>query len=59
MSDDDFDDFPETHLDDDEYAAYLEREFDADGGVRAGPPVARFILMLIVLLSLVILLLFL
>ena len=56
--DDDFDDLPETHLDDDAYDDFLSREFDAEGHVRGEPRVGRFILMVIVALAIVALLLF-
>jgi hypothetical protein len=58
MSDDDFDDLPETHLADDDYDEFLAREFDRDGGLRDEPPVARYILMLVVLIAIVIVLVF-
>ena len=47
--DDDFDDLPETELDDDGYDRFLAREFDAAGRLRDGPPVVRWILLLLVL----------
>jgi hypothetical protein len=56
--DDDFDDLPETHLDDDAYDEFLAREFDAEGRVRGDPPVTRFLIMLIVVLAIVVVLLF-
>ena len=55
---DDFDDLPETHLDDEDYEAFLARELDAEGNVRGDPPVTRFLVMIIVLLALLILILF-
>lgn len=54
----DFDDIPETHLDDEDYEAFLEREFDADGQLRDGPPVTRFLLIAIVMLALLVFILF-
>ena len=47
--DDDFDDLPQTHLDDEAYEAFLERELDAQGNVRGTPPVTRILIVLIVL----------
>lgn len=52
------DDFPETHLDDEDYDDFLAREFDPDGRLRDGPPVTRFLIMAIVLLALTLFLLF-
>ncbi len=49
MSRRDGDDLPSTHLDDDEYDEFLEREFDADGGLRGEPPVPRIILGIVLL----------
>ena len=40
MSDDDF---PDTHLDDDEYDAFLAREFDAQGRAKGDPQIARYV----------------
>ncbi len=37
------DDFPGTHLDDDEYDAFLEREFDAQGRAKGEPPIGRYV----------------
>jgi hypothetical protein len=45
-----FDDFPDTHLDDDEYDEFLEREFDTEGNLRGEPRVAWAIGLAIVLL---------
>ena len=58
MGGDDFDDLPETHLDDEDYDDFLAREFDDDGGLRGDPPVTRFLILLIVLLALLIVILF-
>ncbi len=55
---DDFDDLPETHLDDEDYDEFLAREFDSEGHVRGDPPVTRFLVMLIVLLALLAVILF-
>ena len=46
---DDFDDLPQTHLDDEAYEAFLERELDAHGNVRGTPPVTLILVVLIVL----------
>ena len=46
---DDFDDLPQTHLDDEAYEAFLKREMDADGNVRDTPPVTLILVVLIVL----------
>ena len=46
--DDDFDDLPQTHLDDEAYEEFLERELDAQGNVRGTPPVTVILLVLIV-----------
>ena len=56
--DEDYDDVPETHLDDEDYDEFLAREFDEDGRLRDGPPVTRFLIMAIVLLALLMVLLF-
>ena len=56
--DDDFDDIPDTHLDDEAYAEFLAREFDGDGRLKDGPPVTRFLIMAIVLLALLMFILF-
>jgi hypothetical protein len=40
---DDLDDLPTTHLDDDAYAEFLAKEFDAEGRLRDGPPVMLWI----------------
>jgi hypothetical protein len=48
-SDDDFDDLPQTHLDDDAYEEFLQRELDGAGRPRGIPPVAIVILVLVVL----------
>lgn len=47
--DDDFDDLPQTHLDDEAYEEFLERELDGSGRPRGLPPVAIVILVLAVL----------
>ena len=46
---DDFDDLPQTHLDDDAYEEFLKRELDGAGRFRGVPPVAVVILVLAVL----------
>ena len=38
-----FDDLPSTHLDDDEYEAFLARELDGRGRVRGEPRVALWL----------------
>jgi hypothetical protein len=38
-----FDDLPSTHLDDDEYDAFLARELDAEGRVRGEPRVTLWL----------------
>ena len=48
-SDDDFDDLPETHLDDEEYEEFLKREMDPGGRLREGPPVGWILLVLTVI----------
>lgn len=45
---DDFDDRPETHLDDEDYEAFLDREFDAAGRPRPPIPVTTILVVLIV-----------
>lgn len=40
---DDWDDLPETSLDDEAYDRYVKRTFGADGGVKGDPPVAVLI----------------
>jgi hypothetical protein len=47
---DDGDDFPSTHLEDDDYDDFLAREFDREGGLRGELPVVRIILGIVVLL---------
>ncbi len=37
------DDYPSTHLDDDEYDAFLASEFDAHGRAKGEPPIARYV----------------
>lgn len=44
-------DLPSTHLDDEEYDAFLQRELDAEGRVRGMPPVT-FILIVLILIVL-------
>ena len=46
---DDFDDLPQTHLDDEAYEEFLKRELDGSGRQRSLPPVAIVILVLVVL----------
>lgn len=53
------DEYPDTHLDDDAYDEFLQREFDADGRLKDGPPVTRFLILAIVLLACLMLILFL
>ena len=43
-------DLPETHLDDDDYEDFLQREFGADGSPRGRPPVGLIIAVVIVAL---------
>jgi hypothetical protein len=45
---DDFDDLPSTHLEDDEYEAFLRRELDAEGRPRESLPVTAILVALIV-----------
>ena len=47
--DDEFDDLPQTHLDDEAYEAFLKQELDADGNVRDTPPVTLILVVLIVI----------
>jgi hypothetical protein len=42
--DDGFDDVPATHMEDDEYAAYVASEFDAQGREKRDPPVTAILL---------------
>lgn len=53
---DGFDDFPVTHLEDDEYDEFLSKEFDADGRLRGEPRVRWAIGLAIVLLLVLIVL---
>jgi len=53
-----FDDLPETELDEEEYEAFLEREFDGAGRLRPAPRVGWFLALAIVLLGMLALLLF-
>ena len=48
--DDDFDDLPQTHLDDEAYEEFLQREMDGAGRPRGVPPVAVVILVLVVII---------
>jgi len=43
----DDDDFPTTHLEDDDYEDFLAREFDREGGLRGELPVVRIILAIV------------
>ncbi len=54
--DDGFDDFPATHLEDEEYAEFLSQEFDAEGHLRGEPRVGRAIGLVIVVLVILFLL---
>ncbi len=47
--DDDFDDLPQTHLDDEAYETFLKQELGADGSVRDTPPVTLILVVLIVI----------
>ena len=47
--DDDFDDLPQTHLDDEAYEEFVHRELDGSGRPRGVPPVAVVIVVLIVI----------
>jgi len=47
---DGFDDFPVTHLEDEDYDEFLAREFDEEGRLRGEPRVAWAIGLAIVLL---------
>lgn len=47
---DGFDDFPATHLEDDDYDDFVSQEFDEDGRLRGEPRVAWAIGLAIVLL---------
>ena len=44
---DDFDDLPETHLEDEDYEAFVRRELDDRGRPRGTPKVTAIILLLI------------
>jgi hypothetical protein len=44
----DFDDLPETHLDDEDYEAFLERELDAQGRPKGPAPVTTILIVVIV-----------
>ena len=46
---DDADDYPQTHLDDDAYDEFLQKEFDSQGRLKGDPRVAAWIVVLIVL----------
>ena len=49
---DGFDDFPVTHLEDEEYDEFLSKEFDGDGRLR-GEPRVRWVIGLAIVLLLV------
>ena len=49
VTDDDFDDLPQTHLDDEAYEEFLKRELDGTGRPRGVPPVAIILVVLVVL----------
>jgi hypothetical protein len=51
--DEEFDDLPETSLDDEEYDRYVADEFDRSGRLRDGPPVGLILLILTVAVLLV------
>jgi len=44
------DDYPNTHLDDDEYEAFLASEFDGQGRVKGDPPIARYVALVVLAL---------
>ena len=46
---DDFDDLPQTHLDDEAYEEFLMRELDGSGRLRGMPPVAIVLVVLAIL----------
>jgi len=48
MSESDFDDYPETHLDDDEYDEFVASEFDDKGRLKGTPPVPLIIGLIVV-----------
>ena len=50
MSDDDFDDLPETHLDDEDYDEFVARTFDTEGRLKGSPPVGWIIAIIMALL---------
>lgn len=47
MSDDDWDDLPETSMDDEAYDKYVKSTFGAGGGLKGDPPVALLIWVLV------------
>lgn len=50
--DDDGDlDLPSTHLDDEDYDAFVAREFDARGRVKGDPPIGRIVLVLLAVIA--------
>jgi hypothetical protein len=44
------DDYPDTQLDDDEYEAFLAREFDSQGRAKGDPPIGRYVAFAVVAL---------
>ncbi len=40
---DDFDDFPETHLEDDDYDEFVKKNFGSGGGQKGDPPMGLWI----------------
>ncbi len=58
MSGSDFDDYPETHLDDDEYDEFIASEFDDKGRLKGPPPVALIIGLIVVAILMVAVVLF-
>lgn len=56
---DGFDDFPETHLEDDDYEDFVAREFDPEGRLKGDPPIGWIIGLSIVLLAVLFVVLFL
>ncbi len=53
MADDDFDDYPDTHFDDDEYDAFVASEFDDQGRLKGPPPVGLIIGLIIAVILIV------
>ena len=39
---------PPTHLDDEDYDAFLSREFDARGHIKGDPPIARYVVIAVI-----------